>query len=192
MKNRLLIILALFAAVGHFSCDESVPAYVQPENILVSTITFEAPDTISVYYDPLRKLYALNDRMNFQVSIKNNFDDLLQGTAKVEGGITVQSFSEAPRLMLVTLTKGDLRTPPVFQGNIAVAPTKSADFSVLWYPLAVDKKMPFDELSFTMIDGERLYGPIKFQAYAVTQIFERLQPVRSNTLEFERYFLVKE
>ncbi len=192
MNNRVLTLLLLLAAGLNLSCDESVPAYVQPENILVSTISFDAPETVSVYYDPVPKLYALNDRMNFQVSVKNEFDDLLQGEAKVEGRITVQSFSEAPRLMLVTLTKGELRNPPVFQGKIAVAPTKSADFSVLWYPMSVDKKMPFDGLSFTMIDGERLYGPIKFQAYAVTQIFERLQPVRSNVLEFERYFLVKE
>jgi len=109
----------------------------------------------------------------------------------VQGTITVQSFSQIPRVMLVQLTTGNLLQPPVFQGNIAVPPGGSAQFSTLWLPYATDGEIVFEGLPFTVGGGARIYGPITFQATAEVQIFERVQPIRFGDLEFTRVFRVR-
>jgi hypothetical protein len=178
--------------LANISCNENFPTYEEPKNILVSELSFASNDTISMVYDGLTQMYFMNDQMVFTTSVTNVFDDLLQGAAKVEGKITIQSFSEFPRVLVVQLTRGELRTPPIFQGNMALAPSKSAEFSTLWYPKAVDGNMVFADLPFTGLNGSKLYGPVKFQAQSTIQIFERLQPVKSNVLEFTLWFKVNE
>jgi hypothetical protein len=181
-----LICLAVFSVIS--GCDEPFPAYQQPENVLSVEVAITAKDTISVYYDDVYKKYYLDDPMIFSSSVTNEHINLLQGTARVNGVIHVQSFSQIPKLIEVTLNPADMRYPPTFQGNIALPPGNKAQFSTLWVPVAIDGKIIYEGLPYTLVGGIKLYGPISFTAVAEIQIFDRVQAIKSKPIEFKAYF----
>ena len=160
--------------LGVSSCAEPFPPYREPENVLEGELVLLAPDTIDLYYDDPANRYFINTPMILRVSVTNRHDDLLQGTARVSGQITVQSFAQIPRTLTVSLSVGDMRTPPVFQRNIALGPGSKAEFAVLWLPYATDGRIVFEGLPFTAAGTDKLYGPISFIASAEVQLFERI------------------
>ncbi len=173
------------------SCDETFPPYREPEAVLQPQLTLTAPDTIQAFLDGITGSYYFNTPIVIKVVVTNVHDDLLQGTARVQGLITLYSFSQIPRAMTVQLTTGNLRTPPVFQGNIALAPGAQAEFQELWIPYATDGRIVFEGLpSVPGTGGGVLYGPIDFKAIAEVQLFEKVQAIRSPQIAFSLAFNV--
>jgi hypothetical protein len=172
-------------------CDEEFPPYSEPEKVLQSDLLFVSDDTVSVHRSSTTGDYYFSSTMVLKVEVTNLHDDLLQGPARIDGRITLQSFSQIPRTLVVPLTRGDLRTPPVYQGTIAIPPGSKAEFSILWLPYATDGAVVFEGLPFTQVGSARFYGPIAFIGSAEVQLFERLQPVRSGSLEFSLVFKVE-
>lgn len=185
---RMYLVLLLSSLVA--SCNEEFPPYEAPADVLQARISLECPDTVDVYWDSFSHQYSLNSTMVLKVEVTNVHDDLLQGKARVGGRIRVQSFAQIPRVLLVELTNGNLRTPPLFQGNIALGPGKKAEFSELWLPYATDKQIVFEGLSYVEQGARRIYPPIFFIATADVQLFERVQPVRSSETAFAIVFRV--
>lgn len=186
---RTLWPLLLFGMM--VSCDETFPPYREPEAVLQPEVTLTAPDTIQLFLDGVTGTYYLNTPMVLKVVVTNVHDDLLQGRARVQGSITLYSFSQIPRTMTVPLTTGNLRTPPVFQGNIAIAPGARAELQELWIPYATDGRIVFEGLpSVPGTGGSLLYGPIDFRAFAEVQLFEKVQAIRSPEISFVLAFNV--
>ncbi len=169
------------------SCEEPFPTYSSPENVLQGSIEVVAPDTVIVYFVP-EGGWFLNTPLILNVNMTNIHDDLLSGPALVNGLVTIQSFSEIPRVMTVPLTTGNLLGPPVFQGSVSIPPGESANFSTLWIPFAVDGSIVFEGLPFVSANGKKYYGPISFQPRAEVQIFEQVQPVEFEGAEFTLLF----
>ena len=166
------IFCLLLSIIFFLSCDEPFPAYQEPVDVLQGSIEVVAPDTINVVYDPQSGQWFVNTPLIVNVLVTNSHDDLLQGEALVNGLITIQSFSAIPRTIVVPLSTGSLLQPPVFQGNIAIAPGTSAEFSTLVVPIATDGKMVFEGLPGP------IFGPIDFIATAEVQIFDHIQPIK--------------
>ena len=179
----------IFAGILLSSCDEVFPPYTEPASVLVGELTSATPDTVEAYFDGFA--YYMNTPMIFKVSVTNTYNDLLQGTAQVGGTIVVNSFSQKPRTLTVPITAGNLLAPPVFQGNIAVAPGKQASFSTLWVPYALDKKIVWEGTSYTTIGDARYYGPITFIGSADVRLFQKVQAVKTAELQFKAVFKVK-
>ncbi len=191
MKTTTALLMILVLAM-YFGCEEPFPPYEEPANVLAGEISVSAPDTVEGAYDPVTGQYFLNTPIILKAKLTNTYDDLLQGAALVNGTITLQSFSAVPRVCLVPLSTGDMRKPPVFQGNIALGPGTDAEFSVIWLPVATDKKYVFEDIPYTLVGKDRFYSPITFIAVAEVQIFERVQPIRFGNLEFTVVFKISE
>lgn len=185
---RWCIVVALLFTV---SCKEEFPPYAEPRDVLRGEISQSSPDTVLLRYDQDLDMYFLESLLAFNVRVTNQLEDLLQGAAQVEGTITVHAISDIPRVVNVPLRTGNLLQPPVFQGNIALPPGRSAEFSTLWLPIAVDGEMVFEGLTPTPGPGGSYYGPITFIAEARVQLFERVQPITFGNLTFQRIFNVR-
>ncbi len=173
------------------SCKEEFPPYTEPSEVLKGNLQLLAPDTVRAYA-PFGGGYFFDNSMAISLVVTNVHDDILQGQALVGGSVYLQSFSEVPRAFVVPLTLGDLRTPPVAQGNIALGPGRHAQFSLLWLPYATDGQVVFAGLPYVQIGSDKIYGPIDFMAYADVQLFERVQPVRVPSIQFRLTFRVTE
>jgi hypothetical protein len=169
-------VFCFLLCVSLCSCDEPFPGYTEPENVLSGTVSVEAGDTVTVY--EIKGGYSVSGALIMNVTVTNAHDDLLEGEAFVDGLVTVQSFSEIPRALTIPLTTGNLLAPPVFQGNVALAPGASAVFSTLWIPFATDGTIVFEGLPYVTVDGAKIYGPIDFLPSVDVQIFERVQPIQ--------------
>jgi hypothetical protein len=172
------------------SCEEPFPVYQEPQNVLKTELTLTAKDTISCSFDSVGNAYFFNDQLTFNTTITNIHDDLLQGDARINGFIRVQSFGAVSRTVLVTLTPAELRFPPLFQGRLALAPGKSAQFVSIWVPIATDKKAVFVGFPYNVVNGKRLYGPVDFLAATTVQIYDRVQHIQSENLKFKLYFRI--
>lgn len=171
------------------ACEEPFPPYTEPTDVLAGSIVLSAPDTIRLSYDPQLGFF-LSSILKFDVNVTNTYNNLLQGDAQVEGRILAQSLASVPRTCLVELTPGDLRSPPIFGGTIAVPPGESATFSVFWYPKGTDGRMVFEGLPYTVTPEGSCFGPIPFEVEVRVQIFERVQPIAFRGAPFTRVFCV--
>jgi hypothetical protein len=186
--QSVLIVTALWIA----GCAEEFPPYQEPKDVLVGELTVSTADTVEGYYDDGFKTYFLNTPIIMGVKLRNTYDNLLQGAAKIRGQTVVQTFSQVPRVCVVPLSLGDLRSPPVFQGNLAIPPGAAADFSFIWLPIATDNKYVFEGVPYTLIDKVRTYSPIAFVANAEVQVFERVQAIKFGGLGFTVVFKITE
>lgn len=172
------------------ACEEPFPPYTEPTDVLAGSVVLSAPDTVRLSYDPNSGIFFLSSILKFDVNVTNTYDNLLQGDAQVEGRILAQSLASVARTCLVELTPGDLRTPPIFGGTIAVPPGESATFSVFWYPKGTDGKMVFEGLPYTVTPEGSCFGPIPFEVDVRVQIFERVQQITFRGEPFTRVFCV--
>ncbi len=181
--------LAAATLLSFSSCTEEFPVYVEPAQVLSAELTFVSPETLVVHYDPILDKWFLENTSSFRIRLTNLHDDILQGKALIAGRIVVQSFAEIPRTCVGELTRGDLRSPTLFQGNLALPPGASAEFSSLWDPEATDGEMIFEGLPFTVVNGVNIYGPVPCVAWAEAQVFEKVQAMRTPNIQFTRYFV---
>ena len=190
--NTLQGIISCSFAFFVASCKEPFPPYLEPTNVMVANIAESSKDTLTVFQDSHSGGYFFADPVIINATLTNIYDDLLQGTARVDGKIIVQSFGQAPRTVVTVLTPADLRSPPQFQGNIALPPGEKALFSAIWIPHATDGSYIFDGLPYVQVGNAKLYGPISMTAYSDLQIFENVQSLRSPQIQFSLYFSVEQ
>jgi hypothetical protein len=181
-------IVALAIVLGFASCTEEFPVYEEPAQVLSAELLMSSPDTLVAHYEIMEDRWFLSTASMFEVRIKNLHDDILQGKALIGARIVVQSFGQIPRTCVVECSRGDLRFPTLFQGNIALPPASEAVLSKLWVPEALDGKMIFTDLPSTVVGDKTIYGPITCVAWAEAQIFEKVQRVRTQNLQFTIYF----
>jgi len=189
MKHSFLIIVSLSLA-GIFGCDEPFPSMKQPENVLSVETEIKVPDTLSCYRSETGEWYS-NEPLIIIIRVINTYDDLLQGEASVEGHADLQAFGTVPRIVVVPFSLGALRKPPVFAKNIALAPDSSAEFQMLWLPIATDDQPVWEGSPYvTQPSGAKLYGPIEFLLQGEVRLFARIQPIKFSGTRFSMYFSV--
>lgn len=162
--------------------------YEEPFQVLSAELALVSPETLAVHYDALLDQWFLMSPAEFRIRLTNRHDDLLQGTARIAARVVVQTFGAMPRTCVLEFTRGDLRFPTLFQGNLALPPGRSAELSRIWLPIATDGHIVFDGLPSTPGNGALLYGPVTCIAWAEAQIFERVQPLRTPDIRFAVVF----
>jgi hypothetical protein len=185
MKNHIVSLVFL---LGVASCTEEFPVYEEPEQVLSAELSLNSPDTLRAHYFAPGDVWYLSTASSFEIRLKNLHDDVLQGTALIGARIVVQSFAEIPRMCVVELTRGDLRSPTLFQGSIALPPATAAVFSKLWIPEATDGEMIFTGLPSRVVGDMTVYGPITCVAWAEAQVFEKVQSQRTPNIQFTIFF----
>ena len=189
MRSYSLIIFILLAISFLVpSCDEVFPPYQEPDNVLVGTMKINGPDTVDMFYEPLSGGYFPSSALGLEISVENAYDNLLQGDAEVGEKVVLQSFGVSPKIIVIPLTLGNLLSPPVFRGSIALPPKSAAKFSAQFLPLGSDGLPVYLGSPYTSTDTTKLYGPIEFIATANVRIFERVQPITISEYRFSLYF----
>ena len=188
-KNAaVLLSVLLFLCL---SCRETLPPRTEPAEVLVGAITIGELDTVEVQYDAKRDKYTLNASFPLKITLQNVYDDLLQGKAKVDGKVVFQTFGRIPNIITVPITLGNLMVPPVFRGDVALPPKKTAEYDILWIPVGDNQKVVYLGCPSVPVDSALLYGPVELIATAEVSLFERVQPIkipgRRFTLLFKEY-----
>jgi hypothetical protein len=184
--SRILIILAVSFAVQ--SCDEVFPPYQEPADVLVGKMQINSADTVNMVFDNFSGSYYTNSVLALNISVKNVYDDLLQGEAEVGERVVLQSFGASPKVIVIPLTRGTLLSPPVFMGSIALPPKSEAKFSVQFLPVGSDNLPVYLGGPFTSMDSTKVYGPIEFIANAEIRLFQRVQPITIRNYKFSLWF----
>jgi hypothetical protein len=149
------------------------------------------PDTVIYYSDSAMTVFSPGSLLIARATITNKYENLLEGPERVNGTISVQSFGIAPRTVVIPLVRGNLMRPPIFQGNIALAPGRAAELSTLWTPIASDGRLIFEGTPFVNLsDSARVYGPLTCEAWSDVQLFERVQPIRFGGIQYTMVFKV--
>lgn len=186
-----MIALALLALFG---CEESLPPYVEPVNVLDGSIERLSPDTLRVYYASDGE-YLGSDLLRVNVKIANAYPQLLQGSVLVKGRVNVYVVAPVPIVGVpVVLARQNLAQPPIFQEAIALPPGQAAQLRAEWYPFDarggfVFSSVPHVETVMPDSTVVRTYLPMTFRVEADVQIFERVPSVRTRTLEFVQQYI---
>jgi hypothetical protein len=183
----LAFVFTVVIIVLTYGCDEVLPPYAIPENVLVCSFENKNLDTVILNYFESNSTYSAGSS-TFKINVVNTYDNLLQGDAEIGDRITIQSFGPSPSVMVVPITLGSLRSPPVFRGTIAMRPNDTAHFEIKWLPIDNKGKPAYIGLNYSQVDSAKVYGPVEFIAIADVRLFERVQAISSENYRFKLYF----
>ena len=179
MRTTTYLMLAGLLFVAGIGCEESLPPYQEPTDVLVGEVGLQVPDTVLMYTTSAWTNFYPASTLIAEMKLTNVYDDLLEGEALVQGSMMLQSGGTVPRTLVIPLAPGNLLTPPIFQGNVALPPGESADFSTLWTPLCTDGKMLFEGTPYVAEgDSGRIYQPLDCLLSGEGQIFEKVQSIK--------------
>lgn len=184
MRRLLAIYLFLISAL--LGCDEQLPSYEQPNDVLEGFLQKTTHDTVTIVVDS-REQFLGSEPSRFRVYVRNRYHQLLEGTSLVKGKIGFFAFVPTPKVGSSELTRNNVFAPPIFQGRIAVAPGDSAKLEVRWRHGVIGGRL-YDSLQYTQhFEGTtrvRMYSPLSVTAEAEVQIFERVQAIRVKPITF--------
>ncbi len=187
MKN-IAFAFTLVIVILVSGCDEVFPPYTTPENVLVCSFPNAVLDTINITYYSDAGYYSAGSVVTLKIDVVNTYDDLLQGDAAIGDRVTIQSFGPSPGVIVVPITLGNLRSPPVFRGTIALRPKDTAHFEIKWLPIDKNGRPAYVGMNYSQVDSARVYGPIECIAFADIRLFERVQAVATENYRFKLYF----
>jgi hypothetical protein len=193
LNSRFLLTAVFAVIITAIGSDEPFPSAEQPVDVLSIETAIKGPDTLFCEYDNFAKAWSFGAPLIAIVRVINKYDNLLQGEARAEGHIDFQSFGASPKLIVIPFSHGSLRKPPIFAGNIALAPDSAAEFQTLWIPFATDGKVIWEGNPYvTLPTKEKLYGPIPFLFIGEVRLFDKIQPMKIPETRFSMYFKVKD
>jgi hypothetical protein len=188
-RSTVLMLLAVTASCATLSpgCDEPMPVYQEPRDILqASLVRTNTADTIYIMLDSLERQISWGTA-RFRLAVRNGYEDLLEGQILVSGRLNILVTSPIPRVAVVPIDRTDLLSPAIFQDHIAVPPGDSATFILSWNYFVVGASV-YDDVPYTeRFEGLRrirVYQKMYFSAGASVQVFERLQAVKTGTVDF--------
>jgi hypothetical protein len=195
MNKKNVAVLLSGLLLFNLSCKEALPPRTEPAEVLVGTMHVGGMDTVEVIHrivedTPGRYIhkYEVQSSFSLKITLQNVYDDLLQGRAKIDGKVVIQSFGNIPNIIIAPITLGNLRNPAVFRGDVALPPGKSAEYFVGWNPVGTNAKPAYDGSPYVLLDSAQLYGPIEFIASAEVSLFERVQPIKIPGYRFTLLF----
>jgi len=181
MGKRTLRSIVTWSLVGlicnllfiRLTCDESLPARLEPANVYIVSLQIIAP-----YPDRIRRdmgqVEVGKGNLGFNVSVINVFDETLTDTVQYRFGQIEIWWTDQPDVMkTIPITiRDELETNEIgFWGDIIFDPGDSIYVVTIW---------PF------LMDDE--YPPMEFEAQAKVQLFEQTAMVYSDIVRFRVYF----
>jgi hypothetical protein len=173
-------------------CKEPFPAYEEPKNVLSAHFRLISFDTLYAYQDSTGQ-YIGKEPVVFEVIVKNEYYQLLQGQILVKGKLNCIIIAPVIKVSSLTLGREDMRKPPIFQEAIAITPGDSAVLKTYWF-YTVGGAPVFEGVPYTLkvlpdSTLEFRYQPMTLRIEGSIQIFERVQAIQIQPLEFQQMFV---
>jgi hypothetical protein len=188
-----LFFLLVCALVLQIGCEEPFPAYEEPQNVLSASLKRTTADTLTMVQDSSGMLIGA-DPVGISVFVRNEYVQLLQGDALIDGKLNFTMISPAPRAFSTeSLTQSNVVRPPVFQNTIAITPGDSAELRVRWFPASKDfflNGVPYSEVVRSDSTIFRTYAPVKFHVEGDIRLFERVQSIAIKPMEFTQTYII--
>ena len=185
MKSPVLVALMMVLLTG--GCDEQLPSYEEPKDVLSAYLQRTTGDTVSIFIDSTEQFLG-SEPTRFRVYVQNRYIQLLEGTQLINGKINLFSFVPLPRASSLSLTRSNLFSPPIFQQRVALPPGDSAKLEVGWSHTVIGGGRLYDSLQYTeRYQGTtriRTFAPISITAEGEIQIFERVQAIALKPITF--------
>jgi len=199
MGKRTLRSIVTWSLVGlicnllfiRLTCDESLPARLEPANVYIVSLQIIAP-----YPDRIRRdmgqVEVGKGNLGFNVSVINVFDETLTDTVQYRFGQIEIWWTDQPDVMkTIPITiRDELETNEIgFWGDIIFDPGDSIYVVTIWPFLMDDDSISmWNHLTpFYTPDGME-YPPMEFEAQAKVQLFEQTAMVYSDIVRFRVYF----
>ncbi|MHB1050907.1 MAG: hypothetical protein ACYC09_12575 [Bacteroidota bacterium] len=169
MKNAVVVILFCSTLIGIGSCNESLPVYTPPENVLSIEINPLNAETDSVRYSMLDnnnpnlvRVTLTSPFHGYEIAIVNNYEETIQDDLEIEGNLEL-SWEEKPELKAVipitntSFYDGDL--DPV-TGLVTINPGDTIRLRVYWDFRLTSSVWAFTQVQYT--DGPAVVvGPMQ-------------------------------
>lgn len=190
-SRKILLTFILLFSLNFFSCDESLPEYKAPENVLVGSIIVPADQSvynlqISELYNtyPPRVVYSGASTIMIRIRVKNIFDEVLEDSAMVGGYVKIQDLNDEDNFVIQNIKYSDIKPFPGKLGEIIrIRPNEQFDVDVeckylnenglhLWRNKDYVESPP----GFVTYDTI----PLKIKAYL--RLYKKLGPVITNEI----------
>ncbi|MBX2991303.1 MAG: hypothetical protein KF749_09045 [Bacteroidetes bacterium] len=185
MKHAVIMTLLLVTLLS--GCDEQLPSYQEPKDVLAAFLQKTTGDTVTVVIDSLERFLG-SEPTRLRVYVQNRHIQLLEGAQLINGKINLFSFVPLPRAASLSLGRSNLFSPPIFQQHVALPPGDSAKLEIGWSHTVIGGGRLYDSLQYTeRYQGTtriRTFAPISITAEGEIQIFERVQAVPLKPITF--------
>jgi hypothetical protein len=169
MKNAAVLLLFCSTFIGNWACNESLPVYTPPENVLITEIIPLNAVTDSVRYtmrddnNPnLVRVTLTTPFHGYEIAIVNNYEETIQDDLEIEGNLEL-AWEEKPELKAVipitntSFYDGDL--DPV-TGLVTINPGDTIRLRVYWDFRLTTSVWAFTQIQYT--DGPAVVvGPMQ-------------------------------
>ena len=176
MKNKKIFLL-IFMSVFVFSCDESLPPRIVPQNTLVISNIYISQGT------DIRGIH-----ISMLIEGENIYEDNFQDTVNVTGNIKIWWLRNPEISAKVKLNNFNFVEPTRIQGRVlTIDPNEKFYLEAKWYLDTDSDKYLIDLLDFTNndIEGEITTAkPEKFAVKAQVIIFDQIGLITSDRYEF--------
>lgn len=136
--NILQIIVTLPLVLFFYSCDESLPEYKEPQNVLMSSIinpidgsTYNLNVTENHATEPPRVTISGSSTLMVRMRVKNNYDEVIEDSAYVGGYIKIEDVTNPGNFIIQNIKYTDVKPFPGKLGEIIrIRPGEQFDVDV--------------------------------------------------------------
>lgn len=177
-------ILAIVLAVCSFRCDESLPEYVAPTNVLAVNVTLveQLPDRIA---RPGKQM------VHIRLVGENVFDEVFQDEVNMRGSLRIWWNRKPTRFRTMYLTEKNLCDRSIISnGRMTMFPGQRFAMDVYWNMKSDDSVYLPREMTYVSGDlqtcGANLLcsNPEEFTIEATLNVFDRIGPVPAPPKDF--------
>ncbi|MDI6802528.1 MAG: hypothetical protein QME58_01625 [Bacteroidota bacterium] len=186
-------ITIIFSVVIFQACDETLPEYKSPPDILTAKIT--VPDSGSSYYFSIREYYPdptwrprvtfyTPDSIMFRFEVKNIYDKVISDSSDVGGYLKIWDPVYPDNIAIVPFTNSSLSP---YKEILEIKPDENIWLKASW------KKLLLQDGSYVWIgkqaddtpDYRIRYRPILLKAKAYIKLYKKLGIVVTPDIEFK-------
>lgn len=202
MKNVVLLFLIFYSFIGLWSCNESLPVYTPPENVLKASIVALNTPTDTVRYsmlddnNPNLVRVTLNSPFNgYEIVFVNTYEETIQDDMEIDGTCEL-AWVEKPELKaMMTLSNtsfysGDLDPAT---GMLTINPGDTVRLRVFWNFRLTTNDWAFSQVRYIdgpaystgpmQVQSDRLHSAMLLQAKIKIKLFRSLSFVEATSLD---------
>jgi hypothetical protein len=182
-ETRLLCLVCGCLAVCWLSCDESLPARIEPENVVIYGVTSSGPSVVVQGGE-------VSANVVFSLTAKNTYDEVISDKARLAGTLTIRLKERPDVAATLEFSRGDLLTNQMLSVNtLIIQPGQTLVLSRPWSH-RTDAGTPlweFLHLTRGVTDQGRVFyqsDTTLLQVSGSLQIFEKVQAAKIPVKEF--------
>jgi len=181
--QRFVLLVLLLGTILHISCEESLPTYLDPSDLLALT-------DISAEVSGVQR-----SSLNIHIKGVNNYDDALYDTAGVNGTLHILIPDNGHWEVDLPIQNANIKDATEYDGRfLTIAPDDTFHLHIIWNLVIGDT---LDILPFFSVDfinsktGVKYLDPVPVKYWAEFSLYDQAGYIEFDTLdyEFEGYYL---